>query len=276
MTALALAVFCTTCFGLIVRHTQRAGHSQLAVMALNYAAASVAAFALSRTTHVSPQTWLIGLIGGTVYVTAYLLFIQSLSLRGVAIANAVTRLSVLIPVLGAILLFGEHPRVIESAGALLAMTAMPLLSLDRDFDGTRLNRRQVPLLLGLFVANGMCLFVNKWFHATGLSDERPMFLGILFGQAALVSLVVWAGWSRRAGWREVASGVPLGVINFGTSFMIIAALDSLPGAIVFPVTAALGLVLTTGGAAWLWREIPGRLGRVGLVIALAAVVLINL
>jgi len=88
--------------------------------------------------------------------------------------------------------------------------------------------------------------------------------------------VVWAGWSRRAGWREVASGVPLGVINFGTSFMIIAALDSLPGAIVFPVTAALGLVLTTGGAAWLWREIPGRLGRVGLVIALAAVVLINL
>jgi len=36
MTALALAVFCTTCFSLIVRYTQRAGQSQLAVMGLNY------------------------------------------------------------------------------------------------------------------------------------------------------------------------------------------------------------------------------------------------
>lgn len=276
MISLALAVFCTTCFSLIVRFTQRAGQSQLAVMGLNYAAASLAAFSLARGLHVSPQTWMIGIIGGCAYVTAYLLFIQSLDLKGVAIANAVTRLSVLIPVLGSILLFGEHPRSIETAGALLAMSAMPLLSLDRGFDGTRLTRRQVPLLVGLFIVNGMCLFVNKWFHTTGLSAERPMFLGILFGTAALVSVVAWGSWCRRISWREVSAGVPLGVINFGTSYMIIRALDSLPGAIVFPVTAALGLVLTTGGAAWLWREIPGRLGRAGLVVALAAVVLINL
>jgi drug/metabolite transporter (DMT)-like permease len=276
MIALALAVVCTTCFSLIVRHTQRAGQDQLAVMGLNYAAAAATALLLTRGHHIAPQTWLIGLLGGCTYVTAYLLFIPSLDLKGVAIANAVTRLSVLIPVLGAILIFGEKPRAIEAAGALLAMSAMPLLSLDRGFDGTRLTRRQVPLLLGLFLVNGICLFVNKWFHTTGLSAERPQFLGLLFGTAAVVSLAVWGLWSRRGGWRELATGVPLGVINFGTSFMIIAALDSLPGTIVFPVTAALGLVLTTGAAAWFWREIPGRLGRAGLVVALAAVVLINL
>lgn len=276
MIALALAVCCTTCFSLIVRHSQRAGQSQLAVMGLNYAAASVAAFALARTTHVSPVTWQIGVIGGLVYATTYLLFIQSLELKGVAIANAITRLSVLIPVLGAILIFGEQPRPIESAGALLAIMAMPLLSLDRGAGGTRLTRRQIPLLLALFVTNGSCLLANKWFHATGLTAERPAFLGILFGTAALMSLVVWGLRCRRVGWREVGSGVPLGIINFGTSYMIIAALDSLPGAVVFPVTAALGLVFTTGGAAWLWREVPGRLGQVGLAVALAAVVLINL
>ncbi len=276
MIALALAVLCTSCFSLIVRHSQRAGQSQLAVMGLNYAAASAAAFALSHTGHVSSPTWEIGVIGGVIYATTYLILIQSLDLKGVAIANAITRLSVLIPVLGSILIFGDQPRLIESAGALLAIGAMPLLSLDRGVGGARLTQRQVPLLLALFVANGSCLLTNKWFHATGLTAERPAFLGILFGTAALVSLVAWGVRCRRLGWREMATGVPLGVINFGTSYMIIAALDSLPGAVVFPVTAALGLVFTTGGAAWLWREVPGRLGRAGLAVALAAVVLINL
>ena len=68
----------------------------------------------------------------------------------------------------------------------------------------------------------------------------------------------------------------LGTVNYTTSAMLILSLDTLPGAVVFPVMAALGLVLTTGFAAWAWREVPGRLGQVGIAVALFAVVLINL
>jgi len=276
MLALAIAILCSTSFSLIIRHTQRAGQDQLAIMALNYLAAAGTALACSGQWRLSPPTWHIGIAGGCIFIVTYLLFIQSLDLKGVAIANAVTRLSVLIPVLGTIFIFGEQPRAIEAVGALLAIGAMPLLSLDRGFNGSRLTRGQVPLLLALFIMNGMCLFVNKWFHATGLTAERPLFLAFLFGTAALASCVVWAVFSRRVGWREVVWGVPLGVINFGTSFMLIRALDTLPGTVVFPVTAALGLVLTAGFAAWAWKETPGRLGQTGLALAVVAVVLINL
>lgn len=277
MLALAVAVLCTTAFSLLIRHTQRTGQDQFAVMAVNYLSASVIGFAMAgRPLHASTATWHIGLIGGVTFVLTYLVLIQSMDLKGVAIANAITRLSVIIPMLATILIWGEHPQFLEGLGALLALTAMPLLSLDRDGHGKRLTRRQVPLLLALFVTNGCCLLTSKWFHASGLTAERSLYFGILFGTAAIVSVVCWLGWSRRCSWREFASGIPLGAINIATGLAVIYALDTLSGSVVFPVFAALGLALTTGFAAWVWHESPGKLGKIGIGVALAAVVLVNL
>ena len=276
MIPLLIAVLCTTAFSLIVRGTQRAGLDQLAVMALNYSTASASAFLLSGGGAITPMTWQVGAASGLVYVTAYILFMHAMHRRGVAITNAVTRLSVLVPVTGTIIIFREQPHLWEIIGALLAISAMPLLSLDRGFSNAPLTSRQLALLVGLFVVNGLCMFSSKWFQALGVPEQRPMFLGFLFGTAALASIVAWGMGSRRLGWRELVWGVPLGVINFGTSYMIIAALDQLAGTIVFPAVAALGLVGTAGMAAWLWREVPGRLGQVGLAVALVAVVLINI
>lgn len=276
MIALLIVILCTTSFSLIVRRSQLKGEDQLAVMGLNYVAASVFAFVTASAGPQSLYTWLVGVIGGCIYVTTYLLYIHSLELKGVAIANAITRLSVLIPVLGSIFIFGEQPHSVEIVGAVLAIAAIALLSLERSFNGERLTRRQIPLLLALFVMNGFCLFINKWFQATGEATERPAFLGVLYGIAAVASFLAWATGNRRLGWREIYSGVPLGLINFGAGFMLIKALDSLPGTIVFPISAAMGLVLTASLAAWLWQEIPGRMGRAGLAVAVLAVILINL
>lgn len=276
MPALIVAILCTTSFSLIIRHTQRLGYDQFAVMGINYLTACVMGLAMAGGAgQASPPTLHIGLLGGAAFVTTYILILHSFDLKGVAVANAITRLSVLIPVLATILVWHERPQVTEGLGALLALGAMPMLTLDRDGNGKTLTPKQIPLLLGLFVGNGTCLLMSKWFHETGLSGERPLFFAILFGTAAAVSLVCWLIWSRRSGWREWAWGVPLGAINFLTALAVITALDTLSGSVVFPLFAAVSLALTTGVGAWLWREIPGKLGRVGIAVALVAVVLIN-
>ena len=277
MLALAVAVVCTTAFSLLIRHTQRTGQDQFAVMAINYLCASVVGFAMAgHPLAPSSATWHIGLIGGVTFVLTYLVLIQSMDLKGVAIANAITRLSVIIPMLATILIWGERPLFIEGLGALLALAAMPLLSLDRDGHGKRLTRRQVPLLLALFITNGCCLLTSKWFHASGFPAERSLYFGILFGTAGVISAICWLGWSRRCTWREFASGIPLGLTNMATGLGVIYALDTLSGSVVFPVFAALGLALTTGFAAWVWNETPGKLGKIGIGVALLAVVLVNL
>lgn len=276
MLALIIAIVSTTSFSLLIRHSQRRGQDQMAIMAINYVVAAGAAFACTNGHwHVSPATWHIGLSAGLTFVLTYLVLVHSMDLKGVAIANAITRLSVLIPVIGTILIFGEKPRLVETLGAALAISAMPFLSLDKTTHGGKLAMRQVPLLLALFVTNGACLLTSKWFHSTGLTLERPVYYGILFATSALVSVVVWLGWSRRCSRQEIMIGVPLGLINFVTGYALIVALDTLKGTLVFPVFAAMGLALTTGFAAWAWREVPGRLGQVGIAIALVAVILIN-
>lgn len=277
MLPLLIAIIGTTGFSLIIRYSQRQSHDQFAVMAINYLVAAVLGFACAGGQyHMSPPTIHIGLIGGIVFVTTYIFLIHSMDLKGVAIANAITRLSVLIPVLVTIIAWGERPRAIEGFGALLALLAMPLLSLDRTTEGGKLTRRQVPLLLALFATNGSGLLTSAWFHSTGLEAERSIYFGLLFTTAAAVSVLIWLIWSRRCGWREFVSAIPLGILNYLTGIMVIRALDTLPGTLVFPLFAAMGLALTTGIAAWAWQEKPGRLGQIGIAVALLAVVLIKL
>jgi drug/metabolite transporter (DMT)-like permease len=279
MLPLAIAVLSTTTFSLVMRHVQRQGRDQMAVMAVNYVVASVAGFILARMTgawHASAPTLQIGLIAGVIYVSTYVLILHSMELRGVAVANAVIRLSVLVPIVAAIVVWHERPELIQQLGAGLAVLAMPFLALDRAEGKAPLRKRQLAMLIGLFLTNGAVLITSKWFHSAAPPSENYMYFGILYGVSAVIAVGLWLGWSRRWSAADVGWGVALGLVNILTGTTLLAALDSLPGAVVFPVFSALGLALTAGFAAWAWREAPGRLGRVGIGVAICAAVLINL
>ncbi|MGE5532010.1 MAG: hypothetical protein ACM3VW_07855 [Bacteroidota bacterium] len=277
MLALVIAIVCGTCFSLVMRHSQRLGRDQFAIMTINHFVAFAAALVLARSClRPSPPTLMIATIAGILFVAAYVVLLHSMDLKGVGIANAFGRLAVLIPVVATVLVWHERPHLTEGAGGLLALTAMPLLSLDREGTGGKLKRRQVPILLALFVGQGLCLLTSKWFHSTGLQAERPLYFALVFGIAGIASVGCWLIWSRRCGWSEVAFGVPMGLMNVANAMALVFALDKLPGSVVFPVFAALTLALVTGAAAWLWKEIPGPLGRWGIAVATAAVVLINM
>jgi len=279
--ALAIAVLSTSAFSLIIRQTQRQGLDQMGVMMVNYWVASVTGFAVawpSGTLVPSPPTWQIGLLGGVIYVTTYILIMHSMDLRGVAISNAVTRLSVLVPIAAAVVVWHEHPTWTQQAGAALAVVAMPFLTLGPGGSGQRMRKRkrQVLMLLALFLANGAVLITSMWFHSAQLPGETFTFFGIIYGSAAVVATGLWATGTRRLGWPGIGWGAILGVTNIVTGVSLLRALDTLPGAVVFPVFAALGLALTTGFAAAAWKETPGRIGWVGVAVALMATVVTNL
>ena len=57
---------------------------------------------------------------------------------------------------------------------------------------------------------------------------------------------------------------------------MVTALQRLPGTLVYPFSAAVGLVLTVVVARLAWRERFGGLGTAGIALACVAVVLVNL
>jgi drug/metabolite transporter (DMT)-like permease len=215
-------------------------------------------------------------VGGLIYATAFFLFLPVLSSRGVAIGTAVTRVSVVLPMLLSLLLWHEVPSAVRSAGALIALAALPLLAAGR-MNGAplRAQGRELLSLAALFVVNGGCLCVGKWYHVNGTAAERPVYFMLLFGVAALYLGTAWCLRSRRADPGDVLVGVILGVSNAFANFTLLLALDHYSGVVVFPVTAAGGLVFAVAFAAAWWREFPSRWGTVGVALAVLAVVLVN-
>jgi len=197
--------------------------------------------------------------------------------RGLGVVAALLGLSVLVPLSASLLIWHETLGAVQMAGVALALLAIPLLSLDQGAaNGLRLTWPMALGLGALFVVNGTAWSIQKWYHTTGLSPERPVYFIYLFGVAALVMLGTWAVGSRRLHGASAAWGTMLGGCNVLANLMLLAALDRLPGAVAFPIMQAGIMIVAAGFAALAWRELPGRPGLAGIAVAVAAVALINL
>ncbi|MHB0858740.1 MAG: EamA family transporter [Anaerolineae bacterium] len=280
MLALVLATLFSASFTLVIRHAQGKHCNLYAVGAINYATA--ATFHLTRhglqggTFSPSAPTLLLGMLGGVAFVSTYYVLFPLMKQRGVSISTAVGRLSAVMPLAASVLLWGEQPTTTQALGASIALASLPLLSIGRTPDGERPTRRGIFLLVALFIGNGLCALAIPAYHQTGVQGESSLFLGVLFGTAALVAGAVWLRQRRGTCWRDLAPGLMLGGCNALSNMALISALDSLPGFIVFPILSAFGLVLSAAFARLIWHERINRLETAGMTLAVVAVAFINL
>lgn len=280
MLLLAATIIANTSFALILRGAQHRRVDELAVGMVNYVLASsvywvVAAIWWPEQGVATAAGF--GLAGGCFNVTIFLLLLTAMHLRGVAVSIAMVRLAVAVPLVASIVFFHEAPGVVQSWGIVLALLALPLLSLDKGVSDEPLTLRRMAMLLGLFLSNGMCLLLLKWYQTTGTSGGRFIYLATVFTVSGLIVGLAWArAKNRRLGKAEIVWGTWLGISNAVTNILIFMTLDVLLASVMFPILAAVGLSLTTIFAAVFWREIPGKLGWAGIAAAVVAVVLANL
>lgn len=279
MLSLLLATFFSAGFSLVVRYAQGKRCNLWAVGAINYLTATT--FHLIRAAagegfrpEVSTLTW--GLITGMFYVNSYGLMLPFMKLKGVAISMAVSRLAVLVPIIGAILLWSEPVTNLQVAGASLAVISLPLLGFGQGNKGARVPLQASILMISLLISNGLGMLTIEAFHQGGVQGQDSLFLAALFGAAAVISSLVW--FIKRQGTTriDVLPGLMLGLCNALSNLSLVGALDRLPGIVVFPFYSAVGVVLTVIFARLLWQERINRLESLGIFLAVGAVVFINL
>jgi len=102
-----------------------------------------------------------------------------------------------------------------------------------------------------------------------------LLLTVWFTAASLCCLIALG--SRRVwpGWGDYPPGLVLGTLNVLINLLLLGALEQLPGAIVFPVSSAGGVLLVTVSSAFLWRERLGRVVLSGVAVSMLALALIN-
>ncbi|MBZ5619156.1 MAG: hypothetical protein LAQ69_10615 [Acidobacteriia bacterium] len=133
------------------------------------------------------------------------------------------------------------------------------------------------LMLVAFLANGLGPFGLKVLATRGLAGYQSQYLfwwylgGLVFALAAL--RLARSGVNRR----EVLLGAAMGGCSFaGQSFTALALAKGLPGHIAFPLTTGGSLFLVALAGVVLFRERIGPYGLCGVVLGVAALVMLSI
>ncbi|MBN1248423.1 MAG: hypothetical protein JXC32_12245 [Anaerolineae bacterium] len=289
MGYLFLAILASFSISLLIKNNETRGANTEVVLASNYLTAAAVGWLfvlmdVSRSQgtslQISQETLLLGLGGSLLWPAAFYLQMWGIRRYGVSVAGSVARLSLSVPVLFALAFLGERFTPLTTLGIVGAFAAFWLLSPFRKQSGpTHLDRHALwyfPTLLLIFGC------VDLWanlYTTWAPSGERFLFMVIIFTGAGLL---VWMAVGARRRAVDPASfrrGLVLGVPNFFSTYFLMESLrsPSLQGhsAIVYAVYSAMGVVLAFLAGRLIWREeLTGR-NQLGVVLAVVAVVLLN-
>lgn len=306
MLYLLLAVGCSVLLGFIFKLYPRFGVDGFQAIVFNYFTCVVCGWIhlgyFPIRVESAGQPWFpYALVLGLVFISGFNCAALTVRYFGVTVSQIMQRMSILMTVPFAILVYDESAGWGKIAGFALALASIVLVNWPaenglaasgRATDGKKTNndlkspdRRSgffiwVPILTWVLAGVLEVLLVRV--QKEGLADTNdPTFICTVFGTAGAVGLLIAiAGWlSRRLtfSWRNVAAGITLGIPNYGSMLFLLMALGSgLEGSFVFPVTNVGIIFATTIGAVWLFQERLSLPNWIGIALAVAAIGLISM
>lgn len=248
---------------------------------INYVTCAVLAFATLEEKalwHGNPTPLWLGAVAGACYLGALAAQGYSIHKNGAILSSVFARLGVLVPIFLSIAVFRERPTLVQGLGVALAVLAAVVMNgLPRKGQGSPGAKAFYPLalFLALFL-NGASDSMSKFFTQWGQRRDDGLFVFYIFLFAGLFTLVLLLKERRPITRRDLVFGVLVGVPNFLSSRLLLAALTELPAFLVYPSYSVGVILIVSLLSFFLFRERLGRrqLAAVGMI--LAALVLLNL
>jgi drug/metabolite transporter (DMT)-like permease len=283
MHHLVFSVLCSVLVSVLLKLAPRRQLDMPQVVTWNYLVASVLSLLLLnpslaslRSTHAP---WL-ALLGLAVTLPAiFLVMARAVTRAGIVRSDVAQRLSLLLSLLAAFLVFRETANGWKLAGLALGLLAILGISVRPRALATEAGGgRAWPWLLGVWVGYALVDILLKQVALSGTPSMAA--LTVCFGLAfvLMLGLQLWRHASGAAPlhWRNVGAGALLGLLNFGNILFYVRAHQHLPDspAVVFAgmnigvvVLGALVGILAFGERTSVWN-------RIGLGLAVVAIGLI--
>ena len=289
MIYVAGQIFGNFVFAMSLRWARSGRFNYLTVGTINYGVAAALALAWAALNDVPNLDLLVialGVINGLQYQISLAVLFTVVELVGIGITFGIVRLSIAVPTLASIFLWGEQPTALQVVGLAIAFVALPLLGADAHQAARGERGRSLwtwGVLLVVLLLSGAGFTAAKAFAVWSTPEYQPLYTASLFVAATLGVGFVWplrkrfrlTDGRRTSVKHNVGLGVFMGAANLFQIVMLLGALEVLPGTVVFPLTATVGLVTTLVGGMALFGERFGRLTAVGVVLTLFAIFFIN-
>jgi len=301
MIALPLSIIFTTYLIVCFKYFEHFKIKSLHAIVINYIACAITGMLVSReipTLSVIHKPWFpVAAILGCSFFTIFNLMSYVAQHIGLTVTSVASKLSMVIPVTVAIILYDQPLTPVKILAMILAIVAVIFTSIKKEEfqeagSEKSLDQREtkLPVSTALFeLALSFSIFIGS-----GLNDSlvnyataKLMSLGefnsfntVIFGFASfsgiIVLLIQIIFMKEKVLLKEIVGGVLLGVPNYFSLLFLLQAL-SFPhwqSSIIFPVNNMGIVVLTAVCAMILFRERISKLNWIGMLIAISAISLL--
>ncbi len=259
MGSVILAALCVAGFAIIFRVFERQKVALLPAIAINYSVAFFCGLiiappwsAVDWTTLLLPASML-----GSLFVLIFSLQGISAQKVGAARTTIAGRMSLVLTIAGAVILFNEQLNSWTILGIVLALGGLLLTSVSRiEHQGER--SWLLPLLIFLCCgAADISVTVVQRLYTT--SGNASVFPTLCFGASAAVSAILFffrCEQEALAYRRTWLGGLVLGVVNYASLLFLVLALDAGEHAasVIFPAMNILSILFATAAGLLLFRE----------------------
>jgi drug/metabolite transporter (DMT)-like permease len=228
---------------------------------------------------------------GTMFVIAFMLIGLTAQKVSVTAASLAGNMSLVIPVLFGLFVFKNNNKeftLINYSGLILALAALAFGAIQTSpKDKNTLEKSRTATLLWLlpvltFAGSGtnntLINFLSSKYYAPGQTTVFMIIacLGaVLIGTILLIYKIIFQ--NEKLELRSVVGGLMLGVPNFLSLYFLLLALSSFgnSAAFVFPIYNILSMLVSSLAAWLIYKERLNNLNRLGLALAVVAIVLIS-
>jgi len=287
MIFLIASIIVSTLFGISFKVISIKKINSFQTIIINYIVAGSLGFITTKS-DVTPltvfhQSWFGVAVGlGIVFIGSLFVIAETTSKYGISVAQVANRMSVVVPITIAILYYGDNLTVFKVIGIILAIAAVYLVS--HKEGGSKSSQKfwwLFPLII--FICSGIIDSSINYAQRNLLNDtDFDAFLSTIFSTAfvfgAIVLLYQLLIKKETFETRAIPAGIILGVINFGTMYCIIMALNSniIEASSLFPINNLSILTLSTIISVLVYKEKLSQKNWIGIGLSLAAIVILGL
>ena len=277
MISLTLTILFTVSLFIFFKEFEKRNINTQQAITFNYLTASIIAILLYGNpiflTDIVNATWIYPTIAlGVFFVVMFNIMAKTTQQLGISIASIASKMSLVIPVIAA-LLFQRNINlsIYNYIGILLALIAIFLT-----FKKKQKTQKSLKIAVFLFFGAGILdsfLDYIREKHLESINDFN-LFIILIFFIAFFTGFVIIIFKRNKISFKNIIGGVLLGIPNYFSIYFVLLSLESLGGAVVFPVLN-IGVVLISTIISFLvYKDNLNKGNWFGIVLACVSIFLL--
>lgn len=285
MIYLLLCIFSSTAIIILFKYFDQLKINTFNAIIINYITASLIGLIISfnslKSINIFIQPWLpVAILIGVLFVVMFNVIAITTQKAGISVSSVASKMSVIAPMLFSILYYHEQINNYKIAGMVLAVIAVVFTAIRKNIHFE--NRKYLFLPFILFIGMGLVDSLVKFSQHEYLRDQNlPVFTTLLFTISAIAGIIVRlfkkSLRNSPVNLKTVATGMFLGIANFGTFYFLVHALNSnfVDSSVIFGLNSVGIVLLSVFLAIILFKEKLTFINWTGIVLSIITIFILT-